>query len=63
MLGLRLDEPLVLSDVTDAVDEEELERLVALGLVELTANGRGPELRLTDRGRYLGGAVTAQLMA
>jgi len=45
------------------VDAEELERLAGLGLVELTANGRGRELRLTDRGRYLGGAVTAQLMA
>jgi oxygen-independent coproporphyrinogen-3 oxidase len=63
MLGLRLDEPLVLADVVDAVDSDELERLAGLGLVELTANGRGPELRLTERGRYLGGAVTAQLMA
>jgi oxygen-independent coproporphyrinogen-3 oxidase len=63
MLGLRLDEPLVLADVADAVDSDELERLARLGLVELTTNGRGPELRLTERGRYLGGAVTAQLMA
>jgi oxygen-independent coproporphyrinogen III oxidase len=63
MLGLRLDEPLVLADVTQAVDHEALARLAEGGLVELTANGRGPELRLTPRGRFLGGAVTSDLMA
>jgi putative oxygen-independent coproporphyrinogen III oxidase len=63
MLGLRLDEPLALADVADAVDGPALERLAARGLVEVTANGRGPELRLTPRGRYLGGAVTAELLA
>jgi oxygen-independent coproporphyrinogen-3 oxidase len=63
MLGLRLDEPLVLADVAQAVDHEALARLAEGGLVELTANGRGPELRLTPRGRFLGGAVTSDLMA
>jgi putative oxygen-independent coproporphyrinogen III oxidase len=62
LLGLRLDEPLVLADVADAVDRDALERLADSGLVEVTANGRGPELRLTPRGRFLGGAVTAELM-
>jgi oxygen-independent coproporphyrinogen-3 oxidase len=62
LLGLRLDEPLVLADVADAVDHDALARLADRGLVELTANGRGPELRLTPRGRFLGGAVTAELM-
>ena len=62
MLGLRLDEPLVLADVAQAMDYEALARLAERGLVELAANGRGPELRLTPRGRYLGGAVTAELM-
>jgi putative oxygen-independent coproporphyrinogen III oxidase len=63
MLGLRLDEPLVLADVAPAVDHEALARLTERGLVELTANGRGPELRLTERGRFLGGAVTADLLS
>jgi coproporphyrinogen III oxidase-like Fe-S oxidoreductase len=62
MLGLRLDEPLVLADVAAAVDDDALARLADRGLVELTANGRGAELRLTPRGRFLGGAVTAELM-
>jgi oxygen-independent coproporphyrinogen III oxidase len=63
MLGLRLDEPLALAEVVDAVDHEALTRLADRGLVELTANGRGPELRLTPRGRFLGGAVTAELIS
>jgi oxygen-independent coproporphyrinogen-3 oxidase len=63
MLGLRLDEPVVLADVTDAVDHDALARLAERGLVELTANGRGAELRLSRRGRFLGGAVTADLIA
>jgi oxygen-independent coproporphyrinogen III oxidase len=63
LLGLRLDEPVVLADVADAVDDDALARLSGLGLVEVTANGRGPELRLTRRGRFLGGGVTAELMA
>jgi coproporphyrinogen III oxidase-like Fe-S oxidoreductase len=59
MLALRLDEPLGLEEVEEAVDAEALARLVALGLVERT--GRG--LRLTRRGRFLGGGVTAELIA
>ncbi len=63
LLGLRLDEPVALADVGDAVDRDALARLVGLGLVELGANGRGEELRLTRRGRFLGGGVTAELLA
>ena len=63
MLGLRLDEPVVLAGVAEAVDHDALARLAASGLVELTANGRGDELRLTPRGRFLGDAVTADLIA
>jgi oxygen-independent coproporphyrinogen-3 oxidase len=63
LLGLRLDEPVVLADVGEAVDRDALVRLSALGLVEVSANGRGDELRLTRRGRFLGGGVTAELMA
>jgi oxygen-independent coproporphyrinogen-3 oxidase len=63
LLGLRLDEPVVVADVVDALDRDALARLVELGLVETSANGRGEELRLTRRGRFLGGGVTAELMA
>jgi oxygen-independent coproporphyrinogen III oxidase len=62
LLGLRLDEPLALADVERAVDDEALARLAERGLVEVTTNGRGPEIRLTRRGRFIGGAVTAELM-
>ncbi len=62
LLGLRLDEPVVLADAAGAVALGALVRLAALGLGELTVNGRGDELRLTRRGRFLGGGVTAELM-
>jgi putative oxygen-independent coproporphyrinogen III oxidase len=63
LLGLRLDEPVALADVADAVDREALTRLAELDLVVVIANGRGDELRLTRRGRFLGGGVTAELLA
>jgi len=63
MLGLRLDEPVAAADVREAIDGEALARLVGLGLVEWGSNGRGDELRLTRRGRFLGGGVTVELMA
>jgi len=62
MLGLRLDEPLCLADVEGSLDAGALARLAAGGLVELTSNGSGDKLRLTRRGRFLGGAVTAELV-
>jgi oxygen-independent coproporphyrinogen-3 oxidase len=58
MLGLRLESPLSLVEVEAAVDSAALERLVRLGLVERA----GGALRLTRRGRFLGGAVTAELL-
>jgi len=63
MLGLRLDVPLPLADVQAGLEPGALERLASKGLVELAANGAGDELRLTRRGRFLGGAVTAELVA
>jgi oxygen-independent coproporphyrinogen-3 oxidase len=60
LLGLRLDQPVVLADVGDALDLDALARLEALGLAE---RPRGAELRLTRRGRFLGGGVTAELLA
>ena len=62
MLGLRLDEPLQTTDIEGVLDGDAAERLVAGGLVELAANGAGGSIRLTPRGRYLGGGVTAELM-
>jgi hypothetical protein len=63
MLGLRLDDPLPLDEVKAAVDEDALAKLVRLGLVEpIEANGAG-RLTLTPRGRFLGGGVTAELLA
>ena len=59
MLGLRLDEPLALADVRDAIDGEELIRLKRAGLVST----RGDVITLTRRGRFLGGGVTARLLA
>jgi oxygen-independent coproporphyrinogen-3 oxidase len=61
LLGLRLDEPLSLAGLSEAVDPAAIARLERLGLV-----ARGPagdELALTERGRFLGGGVTAELLA
>lgn len=59
MLGLRLDEPLPLGPVVHSIDGEALERVLGLGLAERRAG----TLRLTRRGRFLGGGVTAELLA
>jgi putative oxygen-independent coproporphyrinogen III oxidase len=59
MLGLRLDEPLLVDGLGNVLDDVALERLQRLGLVD-----RGPRtLALTPRGRMLGGGVTADLLA
>jgi oxygen-independent coproporphyrinogen-3 oxidase len=58
MLGLRLDEPLDTVRAASALDQGQVERLERLGLVE-----QGPRsLRLTPRGRFLGGGVTSTLL-
>jgi oxygen-independent coproporphyrinogen III oxidase len=59
MLALRLDEPVALEDVEEALDGHACARLAELGLVEATGSG----LRLTRRGRFLGDGVTADLIA
>ena len=72
MLGLRLDEPLPLAPVAAELDAEALSRLERLGLAcrtsldsETPAAAAGLEgaLTLTTRGRLLGDAVTADLLA
>ena len=65
MLGLRLDEPVPLDDATTpslvnaVLDPQAIERLAGRGLVERADGG----IRLTPRGRLLGDAVTAELIA
>ena len=59
MLGLRLDEPLPLAEIEDVLDPAGLRRVEKLGLVRRD----GRLLALTDRGRFLGDAVTAALLA
>ncbi len=63
LLGLRLDEPLVLVGIESALDPDAIERLQRLGLVERGRNGDGDIVALTRRGRFLGGGVTAELLA
>jgi putative oxygen-independent coproporphyrinogen III oxidase len=64
MLGLRLDEGLPVADAEPAVDRAALARLIAGGLVRIVpANGVPAALVLTPRGRRLGDAVTAALLA
>jgi oxygen-independent coproporphyrinogen-3 oxidase len=58
MLGLRLDEPVPVGAVAGVVDDVAFDRLQNLGLVER----RGDGLVLTERGRFLGGGVTADLL-
>jgi putative oxygen-independent coproporphyrinogen III oxidase len=60
MLGLRLDEPLPLAGLRHALDPEGLARVEGLGLAERAGDDA---LTLTERGRFLGGAVTAELLA
>jgi oxygen-independent coproporphyrinogen-3 oxidase len=59
MLGLRLDEPLALAGLDRIVDDTEVDRLASAGLA---TRGQGT-LALTARGRFLGGGVTARLLA
>jgi oxygen-independent coproporphyrinogen-3 oxidase len=59
LLGLRLDEPLLLAGLDAALDRDAVARLQGHGLVEA---GDGT-LALTRRGRFLGGGVTAELLA
>jgi oxygen-independent coproporphyrinogen-3 oxidase len=59
LLGLRLDEPLALDGLEEALDAAALSRLRRQGLV---AEGEG-SLSLTERGRFLGGGVTVELLA
>ncbi len=63
MLGLRLDEPLQLAGLEDALDGDALGRLERLGLAARAGANGHETLTLTERGRFLGGGVTAELLA
>jgi len=58
MLGLRLDDPLPIAGLEHALDPAGLARVEQLGL----ATRWNDTLTLTERGRYLGGGVTAELL-
>ena len=61
LLGLRLDEPLGVDGLESAVDWGAVDRLERLGLVQRRGEARA--LALTRQGRFLGGGVTAELLA
>jgi oxygen-independent coproporphyrinogen-3 oxidase len=58
MLGLRLDEPVVIAEIESVLDRGALARLSDLGLVMV----EGGLMTLSPRGRMLGGAVSAELI-
>lgn len=59
MLGLRLDEPVRLEGLRPVLDATGVARVAKLGL----AVDAGDTLSLTRRGRFLGGGVTAEMLA
>jgi oxygen-independent coproporphyrinogen-3 oxidase len=59
LLGLRLDEPVPVAGIEAALDPAALARMERLGLAER----RDGALTLTERGRFVGGGVTADLLA
>jgi putative oxygen-independent coproporphyrinogen III oxidase len=63
LLGLRLDEPVALAGLDAALDREALARLERIGLAEHVGVEGSETLVLTPRGRFLGGGVTADLLA
>ncbi|MDX6518858.1 MAG: hypothetical protein QOF50_1704, partial [Gaiellaceae bacterium] len=63
MLGLRLDEPLAVAGLDEAIDGSALARLELLGLAQIGEAAGVRTLALTRRGRFLGGGVTAELLA
>jgi oxygen-independent coproporphyrinogen III oxidase len=62
LLGLRRDEPLALAGLERAVDWGAVDRLERLGLVR-RGGETGDAIALTPHGRFLGGGVTAELLA
>jgi oxygen-independent coproporphyrinogen III oxidase len=63
MLGLRLDQPLALASVDAALDQDALARMEGLALVERRGDDGRTTIALTERGRFVGDAVAAELIA
>jgi oxygen-independent coproporphyrinogen III oxidase len=63
MLGLRLDQPLRLGTLDEALDDAAISRMEALDLVERAVEDGTATLGLTARGRFVGDAVAAELIA
>ena len=63
MLGLRLDQPLPLGSVDSALDHAALARMEDLALVERRGENGVRTIALTERGRFVGDAVAAELIA
>jgi oxygen-independent coproporphyrinogen-3 oxidase len=63
MLGLRLDQPLPLGEVSSVLDEPALLRAEELGLARRGGQPGDETLELTERGRFVGDGVTAALLA
>jgi putative oxygen-independent coproporphyrinogen III oxidase len=59
LLGLRLDVPLDVSGMEEAIDPEGLARMASLGFIE----SAGDTLQLTPRGRLLANDVVANVIA
>lgn len=63
MLGLRLDQPLLLSTLDETLDTRAVARMEALDLVRRAGAGQGATIALTSRGRFVGDAVAAEVIA
>ena len=62
LLGLRLDEPLSLAGLGDALDAGR-GRAARAARPRRARRRPATTLALTERGRFLGGGVTAELLA
>jgi oxygen-independent coproporphyrinogen III oxidase len=63
MLGLRLDEGVELASIQGVLDRDAVRRMGDRGMVDLRAVDGVERVRLTRRGRFVGDAVTAELLS
>jgi putative oxygen-independent coproporphyrinogen III oxidase len=63
MLGLRLDEPLAVAALAEALDPRGVQRLERLGLARRGTDESGETLALTRRGRFVGDGATVLALA
>jgi coproporphyrinogen III oxidase-like Fe-S oxidoreductase len=55
---LRLDRPLALAGLDDAIDPDELARMRRVGMIE----GDGSTISLSERGRFMANAVVSTIL-